>query len=347
MVCIVDGCVEWLSSTRWKIMTKHKNDKISFFPDIKNLLLSSAEAKNAIAKHQEVLLQSDISQALHYWLQEARNNFQDRGTISNYFAYIKDLLARGFFSDSQTGKYLSVSELNDFFYMELIERISGCKSFNINDRRYRIKALLSFTKFLNEKTEGRIKTFTAPPVLMSTSTVPKLDDNSVKPQILTKEEFELLREKIMRPKQNNSGLRDCLIIEIMYHTARPLLDILALKRTDVDIDNQQIIFSKQDSISIIKAPKLYNGLDVYLQILNNRETDTEMLFSTREGNPIFRTHFYQVLKQASLEADLGFTVTFKMIQWSYVADRIQKDKTSQKIMKELKLKRVPKKLELY
>jgi site-specific recombinase XerC len=328
-------------------MKKQKNDKVNFLPDIKSLLLSSAEAKKAATRHREVLLQSDITQALHYWLQEARNSFQDRGTISNYFAYIKDLLVRGFFSDSQTGKYLSVFELNDFFYIELIERIGGCGDFNINDRRYRIKALLSFTKFLNEQTEGKVKKITAPPIWMSiNSTVPKLEDSSVKPQILTEEEFEHLRKKIMRPKQNNhSNLRDCLIIEIMYHTARPLLDILALKKTDINIDNQQIIFLSQDSISILRAPKLNNGLDVYLQILKNRQNDTEMLFCTREGNPIFRTHFYQVLKQASLEADLGFTATFKMIQWSYVADRIKKDKTPQKIMKELKLKRIPKNLE--
>jgi integrase len=327
-------------------MTKLKIDKVNFQPNIEKLLLSSIEAKNATTKLQEALLQSDISQALYFWLQDARNNFLDRGTISNYFAYIKDLLVRGFFSDNQTGKYLSVFELDHFFYMELIERIDGYQSFNINDRRYRIKALLSFTKFLNEQTEGKVKKFTAPPVWMTARAVPKLEDNSVKPQILIKEEFERLREKIMRPKQNNhSSLRDCLIIEIMYHTARPLLDILALKKADIDIGNQQIDFSKQDSISIFRAPKLYNGLDVYLQILNNRQNDTEMLFCTREGNPIFRTHFYQVLKQASFDADLGFTATFKMIQWSYVADRIKKDKTPQKIMKELKLKRIPKNLE--
>ena len=328
-------------------MKKNKNEKYSLQPNIDELLLMSAEAKEAGRKFKEKLLQSDVVQALSYWLQEARNNFQDRGTVSNYYGYLKDLILRGMLSHDQLNQYVYVFELNSF-YGKLIERINFCEDFELNDRRYRIRALLAFTKFLNEKTESKVHKLSAPPNLMPINDfIPKLADDSLQPQILTKEEFKRLCEKIQRPKQKDANFRDYFVIEIMYQTARPLLDILALQKANIDLTNECILFpgKPNELLSVPITTKLKNGLEVYLQYSQSYRKD-ETVFITREGNPIFRTHFYQVLKQASEEADLGFTATFKMIQWSLVADRIRKDKSPQKIMKELKLKKTPKKLEL-
>lgn len=328
-------------------MKKTKKEKSNFQPDISSLQIASNKAKKTTKKFQEILLQSDITQALYYWRQEAQSNFQDRGTISNYYAYINDLLIRGMLSHTQTNSYVCVFELNDF-YEKLIEHINFCEDFKLNDRRYHIKALLAFTKFLNEQTEGKVKKLSAPPTLMPINdSLPDLTDSTLQPQVLTKDEFDKLCECIQRPKQKDqANFRDYFVVEIMHQSARPLLDVLALQKAHIDLPNQRIIFSNKfnEFISVPITQKLRNGLEVYLQYSQSYRKD-ETVFITREGNPIFRTHFYHVLKQASLEADLGFIVTFKMIQWSLVAARIKTDKSPQKIMKELRLKRIPKNLE--
>lgn len=330
-------------------MKKHKT--VNSIPRLENneLQLKYNIAEEAVVEFQETLLRADIAKALDFWLQKARIDFKDRGTISNYYAYIQDLLKQGILSRSQDCKnHFRVFELNDF-YDDIIERINSFESFKLNDRRYRVKALLAFTKFLHEKTNGRVKKLSAPPMLMAINDLlPEFADDSSKPQVLTEEEFQHLCEKIKSPKQRDySCFRDYLVIEIMYQTARPLLDILALQKANIDLVNECIMFSNKSNefISIPIKTKLKNGLEVYLQYSQNFRKN-ETMFITREGNPIFRTHFYKILKNASMEADLGFIATFKMIQWSLVVERIKKEKSQQKIMEEFKLKKIPNKLEL-
>lgn len=328
----------------WIQMKNNKKTK----PDSAAIELADDIAKNGILKFQEILLEADIEQALEFWLKNARKNFEDRGTISNYYAYIKDLLKRGILSHDVSKKdYFQVLDLNNS-YSEIIERINYSESLNINDRRYRIKALLAFTKFLHGRTDGKVKKLNAPPMLMpSNDHVPLLSNDSAKPLVLTNEEFERLSEKIKSPQQRDqTSFRDYLVLQIMYQTARPLLDILALQRANINISNECIIFFNKykEPISVPISTPLKNGLEVYLGYSQDNRKD-ENVFITREGKPIFRTHFYQVLKQASVAADLGFTPTFKMIQWAYVAERMKKDRSTKKIMKELKLNRIPKNLE--
>ncbi len=329
-------------------MKKNKDENSIDQSDINALLLTWNDAIRTKKQFQETLLQAAIVQALEFWLQKARISYQDRGTISNYYAYIKDLLQKGILSHKQANKgYFRIFELSDL-YDEIVERINDNESFKINDRRYRIKALLAFTRFLHEETDGKVRKLIAPPILMPVNdTLPALANDSSNPRVLTDEEFQRVSDVIRNPKDRNfSSNRDYLVIEIMYQTARPLLDILALQKANMDFSNQSIIFfnKSNESISVPISPKLKNGLEIYIDYSQSNRKD-EMVFITREGNSIFRTHFYQVLKNASKAADLGFTATFKMIQWAYVAKRIKTDKSDQKIMKELKLKKLPKYLE--
>lgn len=304
-------------------------------------------AKNAKHRFQETLLEADIAQALEFWLQNARTTFEDRGTISNYYAYIIDLLQKGILSNNPTSTdYFRISELNNA-YDEIIERINDFEGFKINDRRYRVKALLAFTKFLSDETGSAVKKLIAPPVLMSTDNLPKLNNASSKPLVLSKGEFQKISDVIRNPRQRDfSNNRDYLVIQIMYLTARSLLDVLALQKENIDTSNNIIIFSSSSTnpIAVHINKKLSSNLKVYLDYSRENRKD-ECVFITREGNPIFRTHFYQVLKHASEVTGLGFTPTFKMIQWAYVAERIEIDKSAEKVMKELNLKKIPKNIE--
>lgn len=330
-------------------MKKTKQKKIISQPDIKALQSTWAVAKKAVQEFQEVLLQADIPQALEFWLYKARLSFQDRGTISNYHAYVSDLLERGILSHSQANSTFRVFELNDC-YDKIIERINESDSFKINDRRYRVNALLAFTKFLNLETGGKVRKLTAPPMLMPVDdALPVSAGDSSKPQVLTKDEFCRLSDVIKSPRQrDSSNLRDYIVIELMFQTARPLLDILALQKANINLPNLCIIFSNKskESLSVPITPKLKTALEMYLECSHSNRKD-ETVFITREGNPIFRTHFYQLINHASTVADLGFTATFKMIQWARVAMCIDADKSVRKIMKELKLKKIPKYLEVH
>lgn len=309
-----------------------------------SLLLTWTDSKDARNQYQEMLLQADVEHAVEFWLRKARMCFEDRGTISNYHAYLKDLLKKDIFSqDRAKNRFMLVFEISDF-YDEIIERINDHDSYQLSDRRYRVKALISFSKFLHEETDGKVKILSAPPMLrLANESILGLENSVSKPQVLTEEEFRRLNDAVKSPKQrDHTSFRDYLVLEMMYQTARPLLDVLALQKVNIDFANQTVIFSKENSVPINQ--KLSNGLETYLGYSQSHRVD-ETFFITREGKPIFRTHFYQVLKQASAMVDLGFVATFKMIQWAYVAKRIQKDHSQEKILKELKLKKIPKNIE--
>lgn len=328
-------------------MKNLRRKKMNVERNFDKLLLSWESVKKATSEFQEILLQSDVVQAAEFWLQKARISFQDRGTISNYYSYIKDLIRLGILSSQDKKKHFQVSELNNFAE-EIIDRINEYEDFKVNDRRYRVKALLAFTKFLEEATDGIVKKFSAPPALMQPIDEPLFVNVLSTPLVLTEEEFSRISEAIKSPRhRDSSSLRDFVVMQLVFQTARPLLDVLALQKPHLDLSDNPGVYFTLDTKNFVKIPinvKLKIALEAYLECSQHcRHDDT--VFVTREGNPVFRTHYNQLLKQVSIFVDLGFTATVKMIQWSYVAKRVQTEKSPQKIMKELKLKKLPNYLE--
>lgn len=208
------------------------------------------------------------------------------------------------------------------------------------EKRFRLNALISLVNFLEKVTFGKIQKLPIPADFDLKRTI-----RSPAPKVLTLGEWQSFwtaLEKI--------SLRDCLIAKIMCFTARPLLKVLELKVADLNFEkNVQVTFTEIDgrNSTIQLDSKMKEDLEKYLESIKGiYSKDSSPLFITFRGNSIYRTHLTQVFKRASLEADLGFVVSAKMIQWSHVYDLLRRMNLSKSLITEkLKLTNIPKQLE--
>lgn len=129
-------------------------------------------------------------------------------------------------------------------------------------------------------------------------------------------------------------------------TGRNLNKILALKMSDLDLDNSVVLFREKSGSSLRINPGsgfMKKLKDYVAETQAERKDDT--VFITRVGKPVHRTHFQHILDQASEQAQLGFKVAMTMIQWSEVAQSLIDHQSKEKVLDEFKLQSLPKFLE--
>ena len=96
-----------------------------------------------------------------------------------------------------------------------------------------------------------------------------------------------------------SGVRDKLIISLLYGTGIRLSELLMLKDTDIDKKEFLIrVLGKRKKERVIPYPKsLNNLLELYVKIRNEQvETDTKQLLVTEKGKPVYEKLIYRVVK---------------------------------------------------
>lgn len=96
-----------------------------------------------------------------------------------------------------------------------------------------------------------------------------------------------------------SGVRDKLIISLLYGTGIRLSELLMLK--DIDIDKKEFlirVLGKRKKERVIPYPKsLNNLLELYVKIRNEQvKTDTKQLLVTEKGKPVYEKLIYRVVK---------------------------------------------------
>ena len=95
------------------------------------------------------------------------------------------------------------------------------------------------------------------------------------------------------------GLRDVLIIELLYTTGIRRAELINLKLGDIDITNQIIkVLGKRNKERII--PLLANTSKVFSSYLEERNClndikDSEYVFLTKSGNKIYETLVYRII----------------------------------------------------
>lgn len=287
------------------------------------------------------LLKEPLKVVIVFWATEVTEKNQlGKETVSNYQRYLLDLQSRGILPQKNAhGRPFILDEFrvnSPFILKALLENAELTQQ----EKRFRLNALVSFVNFLNEITFGKISKIKVPEELAL-----KEKRRSPAPKALTLTEwhsFWTALEKI--------SLRDCLIAKIMSFTARPLVKVLELETSDLNFEkNVQVTFSEAGgrSSTIQLDSKMKADLEEYLESVKGvRSKKNHLLFITSRGNPIYRTHLTQVFARASLDADLGFFVSAKMIQWSHVYDMFKRMNCSKVLITEkLKLTNIPKYLE--
>ena len=277
-----------------------------------------------------ILKRSSIQKAARFWIMNVlKNGSYNPETIENYRRYLEDLFFRGILPiENSLGETFCVDELH-FNRNRVIDSLLQEKSLSDNEKRYRLNALIAFSKFLEVKTLGFFKKLECPSKLTQSST-----DRISPVKMLTSAEYNSLRRELWKISE-----RDGLVIDLIYFCARPLRKILSMAVDEIKLENKQVLFkgSNRELIPVNINDQLAIDLMKYLEDTKGQRKDSKNLFITNNGKPIFRTRFTHVLKKASQKADLGFVATTKMIQKSFITEHFNMGLSEENIMKKFNL----------
>lgn len=312
-------------------------DEFKNKPEARRLWTKQREVIKAREKLVSNLLISAIENAIGFWIMETTHSHSlSPETIRNYQNYLWDLIDRQILPLKDENNQIYMSEQIVGLYPEICKRLEGTKDLSINEKKYRLNALMAFTQFLEDVTDKRIPRIVAPLSFGLGST-----DRLPAPLLLNKREIKNLIIEI-----KDISIRDYLIVRLVMTTGRNLNKILGLKLSDLDLDNSVLLFPEQrgDSTRFNPGETIMKNLKDYIAATQiERKDDT--VFITRAGKPVYRTHFQHILDQASEKAGLGFKVTMTMIQWSEVAESLIDHQSKEKVLEEFKLQSLPKFLE--
>ena len=171
--------------------------------------------------------------------------------------------------------------------MECMEADTGAKSIN-----RKISSLRSFYKFLQR--EGLVDK--NPMAQVQAPKIPKR-----LPVIVEEAKLNTLLDDEALFPSGFEGLRNRVVLELLYGTGIRLAELLGLKNSDIDDYNQQIkVLGKRNKERIIPLAKpLYAMLNVYIDQKNELGfTSTDKLIVTDKGTPAYPQLIYRLVKQA-------------------------------------------------
>ena len=203
-------------------------------------------------------------------------------------AYETDLLQfQTFLTTYETTLAEATHTLVRSWVMECMEASTGAKSIN-----RKISSLRSFYKFLQR--EGLV--VKSPMEQLQAPKIPKR-----LPVIVEEAKLNALLDDEALFPSGFEGLRDRVVLELLYGTGIRLAELLGLKNSDIDDYNQQIkVLGKRNKERIIPLAKpLYALLKVYLDQKNELGfTSTEKLIVTDKGTAAYPKLIYRLVKQA-------------------------------------------------
>lgn len=203
-------------------------------------------------------------------------------------AYETDLLQfQTFLTTYETTLAEATHTLVRSWVMECMEADTGAKSIN-----RKISSLRSFYKFLQR--EGLV--VKSPMEQVQAPKIPKR-----LPVIVEEAKLNALLDDEALFPSGFEGLRDRVVLELLYGTGIRLAELLGLKNIDIDDYNQQIkVLGKRNKERIIPLAKpLYALLKVYLDQKNELGfTSTEKLIVTDKGTAAYPKLIYRLVKQA-------------------------------------------------
>jgi integrase/recombinase XerC len=203
-------------------------------------------------------------------------------------AYETDLLQfQTFLTTYETTLAEATHTLVRSWVMECMEADTGAKSIN-----RKISSLRSFYKFLQR--EGLIAK--SPMEQVQAPKIPKR-----LPVIVEEAKLNALLDDEAFFPSGFEGLRDRVVLELLYGTGIRLAELLGLKNSDIDDYNQQIkVLGKRNKERIIPLAKpLYALLKVYIDQKNELGlTSTEKLIVTDKGTAAYPKLIYRLVKQA-------------------------------------------------
>ncbi len=291
--------------------------------------------QRAHSDFNQLLEEIPIKAALEWWKAEMEESTEARPeTISEIYEHIISLINCKVIDKSWDIDLLNKNQKH------VLHQLVNNSEWDEFEKKSKLNALMSFVNFLHEQTKGYIRRLQAPSELKLQNTI-----RASSPKALTLKEWWRFRDELEKISE-----RDALVAKLMAYTARPLNEVLELTVNDLDFSaNLKVMYKNGDETLTVQTDgSVAEQMRKYLaESEAYRREKTDYLFITRNGNRIYRTHFTKIFEKASLNADLGFKVTAKMIQWTYASDLLQSMILTRNQIKELlNIKHIPRNLEI-
>ena len=131
------------------------------------------------------------------------------------------------------------------------------------------------------------------------------------PTVLSFEEVELLLEQPDMSKP--SGIRDRAMLEVMYATGLRVSELLTIEKKNLSIEKKQIrIFGKGAKERYVPISSF--ALEYLIKYINEVRNESpyrnsKYIFINKEGKPLSRQAFWQIIKNYALKAGIIENVT--------------------------------------
>lgn len=144
------------------------------------------------------------------------------------------------------------------------------------------------------------------------------------PQILTSAEVELLMEQ---PGDDNKGIRDRAMLELLYATGIRVSELINLNITDVNLSMSFIYCNGGKKERIVPmGNKALEAITVYIDKVRSLmiKSDTEKaLFVNCGGERLSRQGFWKIIKQYQHQADIKKEITPHTLRHSFAAHLLE------------------------
>lgn len=114
---------------------------------------------------------------------------------------------------------------------------------------------------------------------------------------------EFIKEEDLQSEQMDQlfpdtpeGMRDRLIIEVLYQTGIRLSELIHLKKKDIDDTKIKVLGKRNKERYIPISIELYEELQSYIHKRKSLEKDLEFLFVTDKGNQLYPKFVYRKVK---------------------------------------------------
>ena len=146
------------------------------------------------------------------------------------------------------------------------------------------------------------------------------------PETISKKDIETLLNE--PSTNNNKGIRDKAMLEILYATGIRVSELIKLKKQDINISLEYIICRKNNKDErIIPLGKIaLESLKIYLEKSRNemiKNNDENYLFVNCNGNPMTRQGFWKIIKYYAKKSGIPYQITPHMLRHSFAKHLIE------------------------
>lgn len=157
------------------------------------------------------------------------------------------------------------------------------------------------------------------------------------PEILSLENVELL---LNQPQDDeNKGIRDKAMLEVLYATGIRVSELIALKKTDINMTLEYIKCTSNEKTRIIPlGSKAVKAVKEYMNAVRDmmlKDKEEDILFVNCSGSPMTRQGFWKIIKYYAKKANIEGDITPHMLRHSFAVHLLQNGANLQSVQEML------------